>query len=456
MAARGMSLLPRSPVKRYLPPLLLLLLLAGVGLRVAMRPGCEEDRERIRDLLLDPTQHNQALLEIEAHLEGCSGVTDHWFAAEAYLRAGRYADALARVVQDPRLAGQPEGDKRFARIGLEVLGWKDVEREQPRGFAEVEALSTLVEGGVPWAEARLLEYARTRPLVDVTQFFFYASRYTSRRPLDVLMRGFRTHVTRAEGDSRAIELAAAFTQMGPEPYPERQADLALLFDAFARLRRSNKDAWVASALALGKSGEPRAVEALRATVKKLDGTTAPSQQRDLVLARCGLLAAGDWTQHAALKPVIEDQTPHPFLTAWYLEALLHRYLVRDPQARVPLGDVWLFLGQRDKRARFRMAVALLLQEAPPPVATPKERAPIEKMVKDLLASQNSPRSRVAGLSYLMRIGDPGAREKLLGMLSIIADAWEADPKAMASELRSAFILALRALLLYTDTAVRAP
>lgn len=436
-------------MKRFLPPLVLLLVLAAVGVRVAMRPGCDDARERLRERLLDPSAHAETLQEVETHLETCSGATDRWFAAEAYFQAGRYADALERVFGDPGLADQPDAERRFATIGLEMIGWHGGDPRRPRSpEAEAEALIALVEGEVPWAVQQLEAYARTRPLDEVTPYFFKASRHATRGPLEAIVRGFRDHVTRVEGNQRSIELAAAFSDMKAAPYPEREADLALLLDALARLRTTNPDAWAASALALGRSEEPRAIAALEAKAQELASNGRRRELMDLALVRCGLLAAGDWRQYEALQPEVESGSPHPFLRAWYLEALIHRYAIGDPGARIPLGDVWLFFSENDAGARNRIATALLLQRTPPAVETERQRAPIERMVRDLLRAPNSPTSRIIALSYQLRIGAPEARPQLLEMMGRIAALWEAEPKATASEMRPAFVLGLRALLLY--------
>ena len=54
---------------------------------------------------------------------------------------------------------------------------------------------------------------------------------------------------------------------------------------------------------------------------------------------------------------------------------------------------------------------------------------------------------MSAISYQMRVGVPDARARLLEMLTRIAGIWEADPKT-AESMRPAFVLGLRALLLY--------
>ncbi|MDJ0975031.1 MAG: hypothetical protein QNJ98_11265 [Planctomycetota bacterium] len=437
-------------MKRYLPPLVLLLVLGAVAVRVAMRPGCDDARERLRERLVDRSTHAETLKELETHLETCSGVTDRWFAAEAYFQAGRYADALKRVWSDPQLAAQPDADRRFGQIGLEQIGWHAGDARRPRSVeAETDALLALVDVGVPWAVAQLESYARTRPLGEVTPYFFRASRFGSPRPLEAIVRGFRSHVTQVEGDRRSIELAAAFSAMRAEAYPEREADLALLIDALRRLRTTNPDAWAASALALGRSETPRALDALREAVASLEKAGRKREVQDLALVRCGLLAGGDWTQYETLKPMVELEAPHPFTKSWYLEALLHRYARGDPEARIPLGDVWLFFSEDDRAVRLRIATALLMQDALPPIETERQRSPVERMVRDLLVS-NIPEGRVLALSYQMRVGAPDARARLLDLLTRIAGTWEADTRT-GDALRPAFVLGLRALMRHGGT-----
>lgn len=458
MAAPETPFHPRSTVKRYLPPLVILLIVAAIVVQILRRPGCDAQQERIRGMLADRSRGAETMAEIDRYRDSCSGTDHRWFSTEATLRVGRWKLALDRAFGEGGHGNTPGGTSRFGRIGLEMLGWRDAEHELPEVVGEVPSLAALVEAGEPWAREMLLERAQTSPLEGTRQLLFHCSRFATAPPLRLVVQGFRENTVARGMEREAMLLAAAFTAMGKAPYPEREADMERLLDAvkgLGSMRTGNLDAWAACTLALGRSEDPRATAALTKVAKRLEGSIQKGDKQVLDLVRCALLASGDWEQFKALKPVVQDQRPHDFLLAWYLEALLHRFAEGDDEARFPLGEVWLELGPEDDLIRLRIAFALLLPEQVPAMDTVQQRGPILKMVQDLLLMKNTPLGRVLGLAFLLRVGEPEARGRLIDVLGQIAEAWELDPSGRDPEMRPAWIAGMRALTLYGETPAKA-
>ena len=366
------------PGRATLPaPLVLLLVFALVVARCVQEPSRAESRARISGLV-QGRQMERARADLAAYLERFHDEEDHWFAARAYLRMGQPVAGIDAIWKHPVLPSRPGTARRFAEAGLYALGWRDEERLDPTPF-EPRALIYLAEGGHPWAQDRLRRRAAQDELRETTVYFFPAFHLAAQVPLDILIDEFRRRGT------EVFDIAAAVGSLHAEPYPEREHDIELLVKVVTsnEWRRLHVPVWCFACLALGRSGDPRALEALEQTEARLEGASSARDRMDLLLARVGLLAAGKWEVDESVAADVLGPKPTRILVLWYLEALIHRYLQGDLRTELRLRQVWEIPGSRILEIRRRLARAFLLRGTVPDETARTVWVP--RMLRDLQA-----------------------------------------------------------------------
>jgi len=424
---------------RFLPPLLLGLVLALIAVRCALEPHREEAMAHI-DGLAQGGDNVGAAKALERFEKRYDTVADRWYAAETWLRIRQPVRAIDTIWKDPEISARPDSARRFAESALFTLGWENQARTDATTLEPLVILA-LVEGGSAWAEERLTQYGRELPLMGVTPYFFPAYRATSRAPLARLVAAFR------ERHDEKFDVAAAMGGLLETEYAGKAADVATLLDVIASdaWRRQYRDVWHVSALALGRAGTPEAVEALQAAVARFEDSTNEGDRHDLDYVRNGLLAAGHMEVDAALAPIVFAKAPNLKLMVWYVEALIHRYRLGDARVEPRMQQLWEGPGVRFPGIRWRIARALLLGEKPPNDTEVKMF--VGRMVRELEAPGSLPLGHVLANAWRLRAREPGAREGLLGVLRDAAKAFTAG-QMDAEDLAEPFIEALRALYLY--------
>lgn len=424
---------------RFLPPLLLALALAVVAVRCLGEPYRAEAQARISGVVQGgDTEEADRLLT--SYLDRYDGDEDVWFAARMWFRMHRAAEAIDAVWNNPRLAAQPGTPRRFAEAALFAMGWADEARDEPTAI-EPHALVVLVEGGNPWAEERLGRHARTMELRDSTAYFFPAVRGADRRPIDVIIEGYRTR------DDKRFHVASAFASLGPEPYPDRDADRDRLIGVLEdeTWRRQYADVWAVSAFALGRLGDEASMAALQRVGATLEGSVNDRDQQDLLLTYVGLIAGGDFGKNEQVADHVLGAAPNVKVLIWWQEALIDRYGRGDARTELWLRRLWEGPAARFNDLRTRQARGFLLTEKAPDDEA--RRVWVERMLADLEAPGAPLVWRVMAQASRLRHGDPAARGALIDLLREAAAPSPAG-KSLPPEVTPPVIEALRALYLY--------
>jgi hypothetical protein len=425
-------------VPRFLPPLLLALFFGLIAARCLGEPARAEAQEQIEGLV-QGGELDRARQRLHEYLERYGEDDDRWFAARLHVRMAQPGRAIAVLWDDASIAADPATPRRFAELALYALGWSDARRTEPT-VLEPLCLVALVEGGDPWAVARLREYASTLDLMHTTAYFFPAYLQATRPPMNVMVDAFRQR-----SDDDRFRTAAGLGAMRQEDYPGRADDLKRLEEVVGTTgwRGQLRIVWCSACLALGRSGEASALETLQAVRKRLEGSRRKQDQLDLQLVLAGLVAAGDWTADEPVAQTAFGDEPDPIALVWYLEALIHRYREGDARSEGRLVQMWEGPGAKFQDLRNRQSRAFLLQEK-----TPDDEATriwVDRMLGQLESAQAPPIAHIIAASYRLRRKLPGAREAFLVRLRDLGNAIETgDPEAYSD----AFLEALRALYLY--------
>ncbi len=401
-------------MKRFLPPLLLVVVVGLVAWRALDRPQREAARARIVAYWeqADPPTRERVLEQTADYLAEFPSEDDRRFAAHAFLRARRLDQAVQTrwpALDRPLPA---EEVKDFAREALIALGWDDEARTRP-SLQNTQAALALLEGGDKqtrvWLERRLSR----EPIGEFYLIMRRSVRLRSAPARDLFARTFRA---RAHAEARDgvpdlnWSVATALMALGREPYPEREADLALLLEVLVGpFRTQYNPRWTMACHTLGASEDPRALEALRTQIAQLEGRKDAIDQPDLRTLQLALLGAGDWTYSARLRELFEVNDPTMRVPRTFApEVLLDRWYRGDARALYVLHQLWRREGETDLGLRETVGRGLLLG-GPLPTA--------EVSVDELLAGLESPelssRLRVLALAFRLRRGDPGARDALV-------------------------------------------
>jgi hypothetical protein len=426
-------------MQRYLPPLLVVLVLAGIAVRCGLEPSRVEAQEQIAGLVQGGIRE-EATIRLESYLERFDTEDDAWFAAWVWFRVGQPARALKQVWDHPTLPSRPDTARRFATTSIRAICWEDEARLNATGM-EPFVLITLNERENAWARQRLREHARELELMGATAYFFPAYRRATSGPMRLIVEEFRKR------DEEAFEVAAAIGSLGRGQYPAAADDEALLIKVVGdeSWRRSYRDVWCVSALTLGRRGTPPCIAALEAAAKELNGSVNKLDQQDEQLLNIGLLAAGRFDLHDQIVPHVYSERPVMIVTLWYLEALIHRYLQGDMRSEVWLRRMWEGPGKRFGGLRNRMGRAFLLQDTLPSDEALKTW--VGHMLKGLEDPKAPAMSHVVAGSFRLRSKLPGARDQLLELLGTLAQRVQPQQGTNA-KLTRPFIEGLRALYLY--------
>ncbi len=424
---------------RLLPPILVASILALIGVRCAMEPHREEAKQRITGFI-QSGELDKATGQLERYVGRYETIDDAWYAAQTWFRLRQPLRAIDAVWKDERIAAKKETPRRFAETALLTLGWSGPNRRDATPL-EPFVLLPLVEGGAPWAVKRLEGYGATFDLMQVVPYFFPAYRHHSRKPLEVLIRAFRTR-----GEEK-FDVAAAMGALRAEDYPERAADIKVLRDVIAseRWRLQFRDVWTVSALALGRSGEPEALESLAKAAAALEGSENERDQIDLPMLHVGMIAGGRFDVDPKLTRYTLGKESHLSVLTWYLEALLHRYKLGDMRSELRLRQIWEGPGKKLQGLRTRIAGAHLLREELP--SDDAVKTFVGRMVKDMERPGAPLISRVLSRAWRLRSGEKGGLD---GLLEVLRDGAKAIASGTSRGRDAAlpFIAALRALYLY--------
>jgi len=424
---------------RFVPPLVVVAVLAVIGVRYALEPYRAEARELIAGRI-QGGELERAADELSEYLKHYNTGDDRWFASRMWFRLRRPTEAIDAIWLDKAIAARPDTAHRFAEMALLTLGWSDAKREDATPL-EPAALLTLTAGGNVWATEQLAERGRTLDLMQVVSYFFPAYRSSSRKPLDVLVHAFRTRT------DEKFAVAAALGALRVEDYPEKAADIALLRGVIAgdMWRKPYRDVWAVGALALGRSGDAGATQALEKAAARLRASTNDRDAHDLPMIEIGLLAAGHFDGDEHLASIALRERPEINVLLWYLEALIHRYRLHDTRSELRLRQIWEGPGVMFPGLRTRIAQAFLLREEGPSAKAVKTF--VDRMVADLERPEGPLEGHMLARAWRLRAGVPGARDAVLEALRVAARGFSAGGNA-GGDLTAPFLEGLRALYLH--------
>lgn len=424
-------------MKRYVPPLLVLAILAAVLLRTLGRPAAEADQERVRTTWSELASQDRGRALTRAYAKAHTREEDRRFVLESWARLGDLDEAL-QVMFGPSIANVSNEDARaFAEIVLPALGWHDRARSLPRPWAlAVEA--ALTEARVPWMVEAVTERASTGPVEPSALLMRRASRFGNRTPIDLVLGALREREDLEGREAKYVRFLSAVATYGFPGATWHPEDRAFLLDVLKQQRLVDSGGWAECVLALGRSADPELLAILRAERLALVRTDGEREARDAAILNAGLWAGGDAAAEKRARQWAQDAALDTRLLEMYTEAGLHRYLLGDERARRILGRVWETFGEESKGVRYHIANRLMFQEAPP-----LEGEPAEKMLRDLDVDSN-PAGRVLGAAYRLRLGREDAATQVLQALQ-----GSLRFGAPIGELTDAWVFGLRALLLYT-------
>jgi len=435
---------------RILAPTLVLALAVLLVARWAADPAREAQRSWIAaswDTAAERPEIRARLLErLEDHLRRYGDdAEDRWFVARAYLKVGEARRSIDVVWGDEGLASAPGTARRFGALWLRVLGFLDDQRlRRPRPAATLSAL-LLDEGGDAQARAWIDALAERHAEVGLLETFYGAFLYGTRDTAVHLASRLRA---RPEETARVV---AALLALGPDPYPGRADDLALLQAKVedASMRNLERVVWSTACVVLGRSEEPRALDQLTSLRRRLALSPEEMDERAADIAAAGLLAGGRWDMLEPLAPYLGEQGPLSLVRAWYVDALLVRLARGDPEAPEALVPMWDSLQQHpDPQLLERLATGLLLRDELPP-----EGVPLDRLLADLESPAATTTMHAIAAAWRLRSGEREARGRLLGILGRLAAERRIDPDPTLANpvVVSPVRTVLRALYLYDPT-----
>lgn len=436
---------------RVLAPVIVILVFGIVLFRLAGNPERAWERERIAATwdvaAVRPEADRKAFLERVARFVDAAGgdAESRWFAARAYVKADAVVRAIDSVWGSADPGEVPGTARRFGALLLKNLGFLDDENLRgPLSAAGVVALA-LVEGGDPRAAVFLDRFVTEDLEGGLLDYLYGAFLFATRETAERVARDLRLR-----GEQPA-DVVAALISMGPDPYPERDADLALLAEVVQEegLRWAEKSVWARACIALGRSEVPEALEVLEGLRERLGSSPEPEDRWDGAVVTAGLVAGGRWDVADTLTPYLDLSGPESRVRVWTSEALLHRLRQGDPQAPERLRTLWESLQTvPDVALRAQVATALLLRdEIPPPTF------PVEEILADLQAPSAAPVEHAIAAAFRFRRGEPGARSRLVEVARMLARrGWVAADRSMTNpRFVSPLITVCRAFFFYDDS-----
>lgn len=442
---------------RLLPPLVLLAVLGAVAWSASRRPGKERDRRDIQIHWEDTSAlaRERLIEEVRRYADHYTSPDDRAFAALAFLRARDPASAFRVRWPDLERELPREEVRAFAEQALFALGWEDEALTRPSPTS-IQCLLALVEGGSVRAVELLEGRIAREPIEDLYVSIRRSMGMPSREVRAVVSRACRA---RAQADAAQglpaldWEVAAALLSADAEPYPEREADVALLRRVVGGTWRAQfPPRWAMACRSLAETGDPEGVEQLRRVLAEVERGTAGGEERDTGVLRAALLAGGDWTQEPLLRTLSEGSGAGvATVRVFFQDALLTRWRRGDARADAGLGWFWRQAEASGEGAgvdrglalRERLGRLMLLQGPPPGPAVP-----VDRMLADLEAPGQPPGCVVIAKAYRVRRGDPGAREGLIGWLAGNSDLPLVGQGLDAERALAPPIAGLRALYVY--------
>lgn len=407
-------------VRRLLPPLVLLLVLGWIVARTMARPEREAAQARIqgwweqtdleaREKVVELAKSYAAEFDTEA---------DRRFASHAFLRARRADQAI--LARWPALDHDLPADdvQAFALEALKALGWDDEACTRP-ALQNLQCMLALLEGGHEptrrWLEGVIAREPK-ETMFRMMRRSMHMRAPAARAALAAACRARAAaegqSLRTADGADPAWSIAAAQLQLGPAPYPEREADIDLLVSVLqGPFRTQYPPRWTLAARVLGASEDPRALDALRRMIEQLEASgTAPE---DVMVLKVALVASGDWTHEEVLRSLFGPvRRVSPAVRSVGPEVLLDRLERGDPRAAPLLATLWEGEGMVTPQVREILARAMLLGQAPP-----RPEVPVARMLVDLEAPGSPASLEVIARAWRVRAGEPGAREGLLRWLA---------------------------------------
>lgn len=438
---------------RYLPPLLLLALAALVVITALERPTRPRAREAVDFLVADRYRRAEAAEAVDRYLARFGGEDDRWFAIERYLQARYLHKALDLLLADGRPA--PEATRRFARLALWTIGWEEPQRDKPTGL-QYRAVPILAEGGDPEAQEFLQTIARTYPMPVTGMYLLQGMRYTGHDGVAPVIRGYRE---KGDGPARAAAAFATFGQGDLVPQAvSADGDLELLLGMLEQERMQHRDAWAASAFALGRSGVPRALEALRARARRLGELDNDRARADRLLVLTGLNAGGspDPDQLDLLEDALQQPRVDVELVAWYADLVLQLVLQGHAEGPARVETLWKRIAARNPGLELRIVQRLALSAEAPARDDPRVRDILTWIEADLEQRSEVPLAKVLRMGLRLRAGEAGAMDRVYAWLQPYVKRMVETPAAQRGALADAWLEALRIIWLWGDGAAVQP
>lgn len=320
-----------------------------------------------------------------------------WFAIEAYAHLRDVPRAVAVVTDRPALRAARGTASRLARILANALSEL---RGRPGSPSMLSVRLLLARLDADDEDARR-EWDAVVPKLEVPSLMaYYVPAYrTPGHGCEAIAAGF---ARRAE--VREFRTAAALLRTGPA----RQQDVDWLLEIFhSPWREERRPSWQNVTRALGSTGAPRALAALRAMHEKAVAT-GDTPTRDAI--DVGLAAADDLDARERVYALTAAGEGWP--AAVYGVGLAQRLAQGDATAVPRLLELW----DRDPRPVIRLQLGegvLLADPAPPP-------NPVWTRWADVFASAADPLFRSIGHAWRYRQGDDQAFDSLAADLVEVA------------------------------------
>lgn len=278
--------------------------------------------------------------------------TAAWFAAEAYGHLRKFDAAVRAITTRPAAKEQSQAPRRLARLLLEALSTTQGDASKPT-LLWTRVLHARLDARDADGERAWREYIPRLQGAEVMSFFMPGQRTPSRATV-ALGEGMKSR-----SNVRELALAGAILLAGPK----HADDVPTLVENFhSSWRDERRPTWHQIARALGATGDPRAVAALREEAGQASDDKLLSNRRAVDV---GLAIAGD--REARERVLATAGQPGAF---WYLQIYcsgLSARLSQGDEAAVPrLLELWDRTS--DLASRLQFGLAVLLSDPSPPAA----------------------------------------------------------------------------------------
>ena len=320
------------------------------------------------------------------------------------------------------------------------MGWDDEARTQARSEAPAARVA-LGEAGREWAVKELEDLARDGAMSVATSHWFLALRHLANPAMAALCRGLRVHVTVGPDYQLHARIAAGIAELGMPGGQDDAGDEKTLITFLPKGRRGSRDAWGASAVAIGRANTPRARKALDQQLALLERAGVPA---DLALLRCGYVAAGDWDDVDSIRKQLTDGPADRILMESFTQAVIWRYLQGDAEAAPLLGALWAGLAPQQPSPRRSITFALLLGPRPP---SELGTLPVGQMLRDLEGQSGGLLDPSLAAVFRMRRGDADGVARVVAQLRTASARAAVDPSILGAA-QQTWLAGLRGMLLY--------